>query len=225
MRQATLATLFLFVPLSMGVAAESKAKGVNFVPPHAVYASDIPYPINSVASGLVELSVNLDGSGHIKDVQTIRDIPSLTAPALVAVNGWIFAPAMLDGQAEGSSLPVNVLFNPGKFATALVPLQGAAPQADSGNGQEYVPPQVVSAFYAAFPVKAVLAGPVVLDVRVNRSGRVRSASAIYTTPSLRRPAISAVKKWRFTPGRFRGVPIDANVVVAFVFRSPTLITP
>ena len=51
--------------------------------PHA--ASDIPYPFDNIASGLVSLAVIVDPGGHVQSVQVVRDIPGLTAAATSAV--------------------------------------------------------------------------------------------------------------------------------------------
>jgi Gram-negative bacterial TonB protein C-terminal len=219
--------ILLALVLVASVAARSQPQQPAFVPPHAVVASDIEYPIKSVASGLVSLSVGLSSSGHIDHLQPIRDVPSLTAPSVDAVQGWTFTPAMLDGRAVASTISVNVLFNPGNAAFGSARLPDAQSAVGQGNEQEYIPPEVASAVYAVYPmnVVVVVAGPVVFDVRVGKSGKMISASRIYTTPSLTTPALSALKKWRFTPGRFRGSPVVADTVVAFVFRSPRITTP
>lgn len=226
MRPAIIATIALLLPLLSCVAnAQPKTDRVAFVPPRVLFGSDISYPINSGAAGLVKLLVNLDANGNIQNVETIHDVPSLTAPALLAVNRWTFSPAMVNGAGVPSTIPVDILFNPGNASFRSASGQAIASQSGENTEREYAPPEVVSAAYGVYPIKALVAGPVVLDVRVSKAGRVSSASAIFTTPSFLRPAIAAVRKWRFTPGRFEGTPIEAHVVVAFVFRSPTLTTP
>jgi hypothetical protein len=39
------------------------------------------------------------------------------------------------------------------------------------------------------------------------------------------PAIAAVKTWTVNPATFNEKKLDAKLVVAFVFRSPTISTP
>jgi Gram-negative bacterial TonB protein C-terminal len=225
MRRATYTTVILLMAaFATAVAVNAAARRSRFIPPRVVYAGDIAYPPRSVAAGLVTFSVSLDSSGHAGNIQTIRDVPSLTAPAFVAVTGWTFQPAEFEGKSVASLLPVDILFNPGNVAFNRVPHVAAAPVA-YGDAQAYVPPQVESCVYAPFPAKVLVGGPVVLDVLVSKSGRVQHAAVIYNTPSLSRPAISAVKNWEFTPAQFHGKPVTADVVVAFVFRSVTITTP
>jgi len=196
----------------------------NFAPPHCVTASNISYPINTSVSGLVTFSVSLDEVGHIANVQTLRDVPPLTQAALVALNTWSFAPAMLNGDGVPSTINVDILFNPGNAAFGNPPPLAPDEPGTSQNGP-YTPPRISSAAYADYPITTMLEGAVVFDVQVSRSGAARKVTSVFTTPSLVKTATSAVKKWRFSPGQYQGKPARSNAVVAFVFRSPTITTP
>jgi hypothetical protein len=54
---------------------------------------------------------------------------------------------------------------------------------------------------------------------------VKKATPIRSVPSLTEPAIAAVKNWTINPATLNEKKLDATVVVAFVFRSPTISTP
>jgi len=133
--------------------------------------------------------------------------------------------ATFQGQAVDSTITLNILFNPANMASRSVDLNGPDLGPGARNSQSFTPPHVRSATYASDPATTLLSGAVALDIRVDKFGRIRNASAIFTTPSLTDAAISAVKKWRFTPGLFHDSPIDSNTVVVFVFRPPTTTTP
>jgi outer membrane biosynthesis protein TonB len=214
----------LAVPLAIAIFTGSAIAQARFVPPYAVSATDLTYPQTAVY-GLVVLSVGLDSAGHIGDIETVRALPSATARSLIAAQNWNFAAATLDGKGIDSSITLNILFNPANVASRRVALQGPDLWAGAPNPEDYIPPRVKSAIYAANPATTLVSGPVALDVRVTKSGRVRKASAIWTIPSLTGAAIAAVKQWRFTPGRFRGAPIESRTAVVFVFRPPTTTTP
>jgi outer membrane biosynthesis protein TonB len=168
--------------------------------------------------------VGLDEDGHVADVQTIRDVPPLTAAALLAVKGWTFEPATLGAKAVASRIAIQVLFNPGNEAFGQAPPLATAAN-NTAQDQDYVSPRIQSAVYAHYPAQTLLSGAVVLDAQIGRSGRVGKATPVYTTASLVDAAAAAVKKWRFTPGQFKGSPVRSNVVVAIVFRSSTISTP
>lgn len=219
-----LARLLTLGFVAVAIANFSATAQTNFVPPHAVSASDLTYP-ETIVSGLVLLSVGLDSAGHITDIETLRDIPSATARSLIAAQNREFTAATLDGKSVDSTVILQILFNPANVASRRVDLNGPYVHAGAPNGQEFTPPHVKSAIFANDPATTLTSGPVALDVRVDKSGRVRGASAIFTSPSLTNAAISAVKKWRFTPGAFHGTPIESDTVVVFVFRPPTTTTP
>ena len=94
----------------------------NFTAPAIVYAGDDNYPANSDAAGLVTLCVGLDASDRVEDVRTLRDIPSLTLPAFLAMNDWTFATAVLVSKPKASRISVNLLFSPLEVLLNNVPL-------------------------------------------------------------------------------------------------------
>ena len=81
---------FLFVFVAFAATRTGASGGPHYVPPDITAASDIPYPINNIASGLVSVSVNLTAGGQVQSVQVVRDIPGLTPGVTNAVNTWRF---------------------------------------------------------------------------------------------------------------------------------------
>ncbi len=107
------AWLLLTSALVLGMARPAPANHPqNFIPPDILTASDIPYPATTVAAGVVTLAVNLDGTGQIMNVQTLRDIPTVTTQATIALQNWTYAPATLNGKQVPSTLIVNIVFDP-----------------------------------------------------------------------------------------------------------------
>ena len=200
------------------------ARTPKFVPPVLVAAGDIPYPLASVASGMVTLTVNLNAAGQFEGVQVLREIPSLTDPTVTAIKHWTFAPGKLDGNLVPSSLNVSVVFNPAILQTqglSLPAVQPAPPLAPQG----YLPAQISAASYASYPPNSVATGAVVLDVIVGESDQIRRVSTIRDIPSLTSQAIAAVDSWSFSSGTFQGKAINSDLIIAFVFRSPNVGSP
>jgi len=194
----------------------------KFVPPAVVTAGDIPYPLASMASGVVTLTVNLDAAGQFENVQVLRDIPSLTDPAVTAIKTWTFTPGQLDGNPIPSSVNISVVFNPAVLQThnlALPAIQPSPPPIPQG----YLPPEISAASYATYPPNSVATGTVVLNVFVGESDQVK-VSTVRAVPSLTSQAIAAVKRWSFNAGTFQGKAIHSNLILAFVFRSPTVVS-
>lgn len=198
--------------------ADTKPR-VKFSPPGIVSASDIPYPVQGVG-GIVGLMVNLDSAGHTMGVDVIRDIPSLTGSALVALNSWTFSPAKLNGKPSAGNLPVNILFNPDGSTSQTVPLLPPVALSQPREPSQFVAPEVLAATYATYPQHTTFSGTVVLEVTVNNLGKAGRVSVIRDVAPLTKPAQAALKKWKFKPAQFNGNPVTSKMIVAFDFRSP-----
>lgn len=193
---AFLAALLLVFTAAPRICAQTNHP--KFVPPEIATASDINYPINSVASGIVVVAVNLDGAGKVKDTEVLRDIPSLTAPVLLAITStWTFNPATLDGKPADSTIVVSIVFNPFEYqltgaATPTLgkPLNDLAPDA---NG--FMPPMTIAGAWAQYPPNSTAQGAVILDVHVSSTGHVTRAVDVYRIPSVTTPSINAARKW------------------------------
>ena len=226
MRQNAKFMLSVLLLVYVGFAATSGevSAGSHFEPPDITMASDIPYPVDSIASGLVSLVVELNETGRVQNVQVVRGISSLTAIAVQAVNTWSFSPGKLDGVAVPSTINVQVIFNPGALQDRSLPLPpraAATPPLPAG----YVPPQMADASYAVYPPNSVATGTVVLGLLVNKYSIVKNVTPIRLVPSLTEAALAAVKNWTINPATLNEKKLSATVVVAFVFRSPTSSTP
>ena len=92
-----LLVVVLLVCVGFAATRTKVSAGEHFVPPDITAASDIPYPMDNVASGLVSLAVAVDPGGHVQSVQVVRGISGLTAVVTNAVNTWSFSPGRMDG--------------------------------------------------------------------------------------------------------------------------------
>jgi outer membrane biosynthesis protein TonB len=195
------------------------AKIPHFVPPDVASATAIPFPPDSLAAGVVTLSVSLDSTGKIQSVTVVRDLPSMTGVVTAAVQSWTFTPATLNGSAVPSTIYVSAvfnLFNPGGAASQTLFL--APPQSLPAAGAEYAPPQITSASFATYPPNSVASGTVVLDVTVNAAGQAAKVRVVRDVPSLTAPSVSAVKTWGFNSATVKNQPIAAKTIIAFVFQ-------
>jgi outer membrane biosynthesis protein TonB len=222
MRQNSKLMLAVVLLACVGIAATRTGVmgGSHFVPPDITAASDIPYPFDNIASGLVSVSVNLTAGGQVQNVQVVRDIPGLTAVVTNAVNTWTFTPGKLDGNAVPSTINVQVVFNPGTLQNQNLQLAPGA-VTPPPNPPGYMPPQMSQVSYAVYPPDSAATGAVVLDLLIDKYSEVKKVTPIRSVPSLTQPAIAAVKTWTVNPATLNEKKLDARLVVAFVFRSPT----
>ena len=215
---ALLLAIALFCAPRAGVSARDR-----FVPPDVTSAGEIPYPVEVVASGLVTLSVNLSATGQPDSVHVLRDIPALTSVAAALVKTWTYTPGKLDGNPAPSTITIEVVFNPGNTLNENLKIGPVAPTPPP-LPKGYLPPEVAVASYADYPVNSVGIGAVVLDAAVDKYSQVKKVSLLRDVPSLSPEAIATVKRWTINPATFSGKPIPSKLIVAFVFRSPTMTT-
>ncbi|HZT57614.1 MAG TPA: TonB family protein [Pyrinomonadaceae bacterium] len=71
--------------------------------------------------------------------------------------------------------------------------------------------------YPAIAKAARAQGTVVVQITVDESGRVISASAISGNPLLQQAAVSAVRNWRFSPTMLTGQPVKVTGTVTVNF--------
>ncbi|MGH9748215.1 MAG: energy transducer TonB [Candidatus Acidiferrales bacterium] len=216
-------SLILGCALSLGAMRSGVSAGERFVAPDITAAGDIPYPVEIVGAGLVTLSLNLSVAGQPPAVQVLRDVPGLTSLTSSIVAGWTYTPGKLDGNAAPSTINIEVVFNPGDFNgqnLKVPPVAPAPPPFPAG----YLPAEVAVGSYASYPMNSVATGAVVLDVLVDKNGNAKKIGVVRDVPSLTREAIAAVKRWTINPATFNGKPIASKLVVAYVFRSPTVST-
>lgn len=90
--------------------------------------------------------------------------------------------------------------------------------------QEFSPPRFRAGDLPVPPQQAIGWGEAVLEVTVGADGRVAEITPLRTTPGFDGPTERAVRTWRFEPARAgkERAPVAAKVLVAAIFRPPTL---
>src|SRR6266404_3328487 len=189
-----------------------------FKPAEVISAGDIPYPIQSIADGVVVLDVSLDEKGAITKSSVMRDIPSLTSAPTSSVQSWKFSPASMRGKPEESFIRVAVVFRPRAYFAAgpsFTPIlsEGKSNRAD----HTYIPPGIVSVSYPQYPINDAAPGTVVVQVTVGRSSAIQRVKVVRDLPPFTKFALSAVNKWRFHAATLNGKPVTSSLAIALVF--------
>jgi TonB family protein len=210
----------LLTMLVLGLPLESQAKDKHFVPANVSQAGNIPYPTSSLEAGVVTLSVDLDNTGQVIGVEILRDISSVSGPAIAAVRSWTYTPATLDGKPVPSSLTINIVYDPGFLGADNIPLQPPSQtQPISKKDPAFSPPVLNTATFAPYPAKAKAQGAVVMNITLDTNGNASRIATLRDVPPLTASATGALKKWNFTAATYDGTAIPSHMVVAFVFRS------
>jgi outer membrane biosynthesis protein TonB len=201
--------------LSFAIHSYAQAR---FKPPEVISASDIPFPIQSTADGVVVVDASIDTKGAVTGVTIVRDVPSLTSPATSVIRTWKFSPATKLGRPEPSTMSIAVAFRPRAYFAAdpsFTPANSAA--GPNHIDQGYVPPGFVSATYPEYPINAAAPGTVVIQVTVGKSSAIQHLKVVRDLPPFTQFALSATNKWRFQAATLDGRPVASTLIVAFVF--------
>jgi outer membrane biosynthesis protein TonB len=189
-----------------------------FKPAEVISAGDIPYPVQSIADGVVVLDVSLDEKGAITRTTVVRDIPSLTSAATSSVQSWKFSPASMRGKPEQSLIRVAVVFRPRAYFAAGPAFTPILSERGSNRAdQTYIPPGIVSVSYPLYPINAAAPGTVVIQVTVGRSSAVQRLRVVRDLPPFTQVSVRAVNKWRFQTATLDGKPVASALGVGFVF--------
>ncbi len=232
---------FLFVPIlgaskyslvernpgdSAAPGAEGRQQNVSdpqprsFTPAGVSSASDVQYPLDTTADGIIVFSVSLNARGTITNINTLADTPPLTAVARSSLQSWKFSPASLRGTPEPSKMMVAFVF---RHAVKIWNPPAFNPVFASTEQSGYMPPGIFSATYAEYPPSTVAAGATVVQVTVGADGAVGNVKIVRPMSGGFVPlAVRAARNWQFQPAVRNGTPVTSNVAIAFVFSSRVL---
>ena len=220
------ASVLLMLLTALWVTTCEGKEPAHFVPANVSKAGNIPYPASSLDAGVVTLSVGIDETGQVTGVGILRDIPSVSGPAVAAVRSWTYVPATLDGKPVISTLTISIVYDPGFLGADNIPLPPPAQtQPISKKDPAFFPPQLNTASFAPYPAKAKAQGAVVLNVTLDTNGNAAKIATLRDVPPLTTSATGALKKWNFSAATYDGKAIQSHMVVAFVFRSSSAPLP
>lgn len=98
---------------------------------------------------------------------------------------------------------------------------GATPSAESAPGNQ--PPRATATASPAYPSSlrtSGLRGEVVVEFVVDREGRVTNATVVQSlNPAFDEPALEAIRRWKFEPGRREGVAVNTKMRQTISFQN------
>lgn len=208
------------MPVSRALPSPGFPQQVAFRAAQVVSASDVKYPLDTTADGIVVFNVSLDSRGQITNTTVLNDVPPLTESAQSSLRLWKFKPASRNGVPEASQIMIAFAFrhavklwNPPPF-TAVFP---------SKERENYVPPGIFAATYADYPASTIAAGATVVQVEVNANSRIGQMKVVRGMSGGFVPlALEAARKWQFQSAVLDGTPVPSEVAIAFVFSSRAL---
>lgn len=159
-----------------------------------------PIALKVRLSGSVELEVSIDREGKVTTIEPKSGHPLLVQAAIDAVKQWHYKPPQIRGEPVAVSTIVKLKFelprhNPGAEAPIRV-----ASGVQAARLLRWVAPE--------YPADLKLTGEVVLQVTVDREGRVKTIEVISGHPLLAQSALDSVKQWRYKPALVNRKPVE-----------------
>jgi TonB family protein len=161
-------------------------------------------PTDSFEDEVITGEVQVDEQGLVTRVAGVA--PEVQRPIEIAVKNWRFAPARQDGRPVAATVRVPFVLVTGSRRPEGTPTQPRV--------KEQVPP-----IYPFAMRLSRMRGEVVVDFLVDLEGRVRNAYVVRSlNPAFDEPALEAVRRWRFEPGRIGARPVTTHMQVPIVFQ-------
>lgn len=200
-------------------AAGSAEDGKGFTSPTPLSLVAVPFPAQAFSGGEILLDAKVDTRGKVTDVRVVQGQAPFLEEALGALQTWTFLPAREDGRDVNAR--VGIVF---QFVQPYMPKLTARVHEYKETGTESKDRGALPLYTLEpeYPPNSVGEGSVVLNEILDKEGRATSIHVVRDLPSLTSPTISAVRQWRYAPGRHEGEAVGSGVIVVVTFRRPAV---
>jgi len=167
--------------------------------------------------GVVILGTRIDEEGRVVRVMIYRSKdPLLNKPAIEAVRQWKYEPLMIKGKPEPAVFLVFVNFRLKSGET-----KGFEKGVIRAEG-EIKPPKCIRKVDPIYPEEARkegIQGVVILSVKTDEKGNVVQIKILKSESSmLNKPAVDAVRQWKYEPFYSKGKPVPVVFPVTIKFK-------
>ncbi|MFQ5790368.1 MAG: TonB family protein [Acidobacteriota bacterium] len=180
-------------------------------------SGDVPaQPVQTLGGGEVLLELEVDASGTVASVVTLRSTPPFTELLREKVARWRFEPATEKKGPVESKVLVAGWFRPPTLFRGAMP--GAAPRDVRAPSPELPFPRSTST--PPYPPRALGNRVVLVEVEVGEAGQVAEARVVRSATGFDVASLKAARQWKFRPARREGAPSVALAYIVFGFREP-----
>jgi TonB family protein len=205
-------------PQAPASEGQESAESENLSIPLPISVVPAPYPAQSLFGGEVILDAEVDRSGKLTDAKVIHGDSPFLDQAQSALQTWSFRPARIEGKATDERIAVAF-----EFAEPYLPSPKRRtheyPEPPDADDRAPVPVYTVEPEY---PANGVTEGSVVVLGLIDAEGQLTSTKVIRDEAPLTAATISAMKQWRFVPGKQAGENSQSAVILVAAFRRPAL---
>lgn len=182
------------------------------------------YPPDAMRAGIegsVEIEVTIGDDGKVTSSRVIQSSNSVfDQAALTAANQWLFSKPT-EGPVVRTIELTFALRSTRRNAEATTGLYGGevSPDALRIGGNIRAPKKIrhVAPVYPDVARQANVRGMVIVEIVVDREGRVTDARVLRSIPLLDAAAVDAVMQWTFTPTLLNGNPVPVIMTVTVNF--------
>ena len=201
---------FLILVLAAALQLSSQ-----FQPARVVSSPFGGFPYGSRAAGVVVLDVDVDATGMVRGIKTLKDVEPFGDVIRSSISSWRFEPAREGGQAVEHPTLVAVLVRP-----AMVMFPAPPPPAGPPPGVTRSIPIPTSIGIPAYPPNRIGVAAVLVEVEVDFQGTVTSAQIKGEPTGFDDTALDAARRWTFRPARHKNLDVASRAYLLLVFRQP-----
>jgi TonB family protein len=187
----------------------------SFQPARVVSGPFGGFPYAARAAGVVVLDVDVDATGMVRGIKTLKDVDPFGEVLRSSVSSWRFEPARADGSAVEHPILVAGLFRPAAVMFAAPP-----PPPPPPAGAPRSIPFPIEIGIPAYPANRVGVAAVLLEVEVDDRGTVTSARIKGEPTGFDDASLEAARRWVFRSAMYKNRPVASRAYLLFVFRQP-----
>jgi TonB family protein len=213
--------------MALAYAAAPIRAQTPFTPARYVGGQLPDAPVLAVSGGEVFLEVDVTPAGGVGSIRTLRTTPPFTDVVVDAVRAWRFTPAEAADPADAAGARIRPVSWPVLVAAMFAPpaLNGptpGTPPKDVLSASNEIP-LPTAATPAAYPVRAMGAGTVLVEVTLDGAGVPTDVRVKVSSPGFDAAALSAARSWSFRPARRNGTGSPTHAYLMFGFRPPVVV--
>jgi periplasmic protein TonB len=193
-------------PAAPAVRAPIAAKPVHTTP-------DAPPPQPSKPAKQAAPKVTPDMMSHVLNAHPTS--------ARRADAGSADAPALEDDSAAAAPQTNALPGIPSSNNVADLPPPTVEPEAPVKIGGNVKQPRLISSVLPVYPMGAMhanVAGDVVIQTTIDKTGKVADMHVVSGSPLLRQAALDALRRWKYEPSMLDGQPVAVQMQVTIKFR-------
>ena len=178
------------------------------------HATPPPHPINTVATGISVVEVEVDSRTHSLQTRQLYGNSPFVTPGLNALMSWEFA--VPPGSSSARTSVTFLYRSPAIYSVPIRPL-AVRPLTGSPNTSA-LPQEIVDPGY---PPRTVAEGVLIVMLRVDSDGKVIGVEKFSGEAVFFEQSQNALKDWKFSPARIANQPVSSSAYVVISFVRPT----